>query len=304
MRLSIPLAILVLLPAASFGQNKEIQDQIDQKLATIRFVRNLQDASGGFKPTADGKAGIRATTAGIRALKYVSGKPVKECVPNLDKATAFVMSCYDPKTGGFADPGGKPDVFTTSVGIMGAIELGVPKEKLAKAMDYLTANAKTFEEIRIAAAAAESWGAKDCPFDLKPWIQSGRDQVKLPLPDARDGGARDLGSVAALGLRLEAPVGNQERDAIAHYLLEGQRNDGGWNEKGAKTSDLGSTYRVMRALYLLKKKPKDVAKLRGLISKCRNHDRGYGVKPGDPSTIGAVYYAAIITHWLDELEKR
>jgi prenyltransferase beta subunit len=304
MRLSIPLAILVLLPPASFGQNKEIQDQIDQKLATIRFVRNLQDVSGGFRPTADGKAGIRATTAGIRALKYVSGKPVKECVPNLDKATAFVMSCYDPKTGGFADPGGKPDVFTTSVGIMGAIELGVPKEKFAKAMDYLTANAKTFEEVRIAAAAVESWGVNECPFDLNPWIQSGRAQVKLPQPDAKDGGARDLGSVAALGLRLEAPVGNQERAMVARYLLEGQRDDGGWNEKGAKTSDLGSTYRVMRAVYLFKEKPKDVAKLRRFIAKCRNADGGYGVKPGDPSTIGSVYYAAIITHWLDQLQKR
>ena len=33
----------------------------------------------------------------------------------------------------------------------GAVELGVPKEKYAKAMDYLKANAKTFEEMRIAA---------------------------------------------------------------------------------------------------------------------------------------------------------
>ena len=303
MRLSIPLAMLLLLPAVSFGQNKEIQDQINQKLATIQFVRKLQDPSGGFKPAPDGKAGLRATTAGIRALKYVSGQPVKECVPNFDKATAFVMSCYDPKTGGFAEPGGKPDVFTTSVGIMGAIELGVPKEKFAKAMDYLKANAKTFEDVRIAAAAVESWGVKDCPFDLKPWLMIAEKHIDgIGYSPAKEDGARDTASFAAMVLRLKVPLPAGHK--VGSILNSGQRDDGGFGEGKGNASDLGSTYRVMRALYLLKEKPKDAAKLRGFIAKCRNADGGYGVKPGDPSTIGAVYYAAIITHWLDELEKR
>ena len=37
---------------------------------------------------------------------------------------------------------------------------------------------------------------------------------------------------------------------------------------------------------------------------CRNPDGGYGTKPGDKSSVGGVYYAAIVTKWLDELEKK
>ena len=51
-----------------------------------------------------------------------------------------MWKCYDPRPA-FAEPGGKPDVATTSTGIMVAAGLGVPKEKFAKAMDYLKENA-------------------------------------------------------------------------------------------------------------------------------------------------------------------
>ena len=82
-----------------------------------------------------------------------------------------MLKCYDPKTGGFAEPGGKPDVTITSIGVMAAMELGIPKEKFAKAMDYLKENAKTFEDVRIGAAAVEAWGVKDCPFKFDEWMK-------------------------------------------------------------------------------------------------------------------------------------
>ena len=69
---------------------------------------------------------------------------------------------------------------------------------------------------------------------------------------------------------------------------------------GAKGSDLETTYRVMRAFHLLKEKPKDVAKLKEFISKCRNADGGYGVAPGQPSTVSGTYYAAVVGKWLGE----
>ena len=60
----------------------------------------------------------------------------------------------------------------------------------------------------------------------------------------------------------------------------------------------------MRAFHLLKEKPKDVAKAKAFVASCRNADGGYGVKPGDPSGVGGVYYVAILGKWLDELEKK
>jgi hypothetical protein len=255
--------------------------------------------TGGFKPDPAGKPGLRATSAAVRAIKYLGGK-----APNPDRHAAFVMTCFDPATGGFADaPGGKPDVNVTSVGVMAAVELGVPREKFRKAMDYIQANAKTFEEVRLGAAAVEAWGVKDCPFDLGPWFEIvGSHFAKAGgIPMAADGGARDAGSVVAMYLRLGKPL--PRPNAVLTVLQDGQRDDGGWGRKDATGSDLEATYRVMRAFYLMKEKPREVAKLRQFIAKCRNPDGGYGVAPGEKSSVGGTYYAAIITHWLGELEK-
>ena len=45
-------------------------------------------------------------------------------------------------------------------------------------------------------------------------------------------------------------------------------------------------------------------KLREFIAAHRNKDGGYATKPGDKSSMSGVYYATIITKWLDEMEKK
>ena len=60
----------------------------------------------------------------------------------------------------------------------------------------------------------------------------------------------------------------------------------------------------MRAFMLLKEKPKDAKKLREFVDSHRNKDDGYATKPGDKSSMSGVYYAAIVTKWLDEMEKK
>ena len=59
----------------------------------------------------------------------------------------------------------------------------------------------------------------------------------------------------------------------------------------------------MRAIMLLKGKPKDINSLRKFIESHRNKDGGYGTKPGDKSSAGGVYYSVIVSKWLDEMEK-
>jgi hypothetical protein len=184
---------------------------------------------------------------------------------------------------------------------MAAAELDIPHAKYRKAMDYLKENAKTFEEVRIGAAAVEAWGVKECPFKLDEWFKIAEKHFdKLGHSPPLEDGATDAGSLGAMWLRLGRPVGPHLKDT----LTKGQRPDGGWGKKGEKASDIGSTYRVMRAMYLLKAKPKDVKKLREFIAARRNKDGGYATEPGGKSSVNGVYYAAIITHWLDELEKK
>lgn len=308
MRLSFVLVLL--LPSLAHAQTEEMLKAVEKKLAndrTAKWVFALEATKGGFylsppddKADAKPAPSLRATNGAVKALKYL-GFPLLN--KEREKHAAFVLSCYDPKTGAFAEPGGKPDVTITSIGVMAAAELGVPHEKYAKAMDYLKENARTFEEVRIGAAAVEAWGVKDCPFDLKPWFDIAAEHFRTqPKSDDRSGDARDLGSLAAFIVRLGKPLPLQ--DVTVSEITNGQRADGGWGKKGEKKSDIDSTYRVMRAFYLLKQKPKDVKKLREFVAARRNKDGGYATEPGGKSSMSGAYYAAIITHWLDELEKK
>ncbi len=298
MRLSF--ALVLLLPSFAQAQLTDAQKQ-----ATAKWVLACEISTGGFSlapqpPNIDARPlpSLRATNAALKALKYLGAK-----VPNKQKHAAFVLSCFDSSSGSFAEPGGKPDVTITSIGIMAAAEVDVPHKKYAKAMEYLKQNAKNFEEIRIAAAAVEAWGVKECPFKLEGWLKAAATHLKAGVPDAQDGGAREVGSAVALVLRLKAPIGTQERVTLMKLLQTGQRDDGGWCKKGEKASDIGTTYRVMRAFHMLGAAPSDVKKLRAYIAARRNTDGGYATAPGGQSSMSGVYYAAIISHWLDSLEK-
>jgi prenyltransferase beta subunit len=309
MRFAIPLLFLV--PSVSFAQTKEMVEAVERKLAnqaTAKWVLEQEAPDGGFylapqDPNVDvaPRPMLRATNGAVRALKYL-GFPLLN--KEREKHAAFVLKCYDPKTGAFAEPGGKPDVAITSIGVMAAMELGVPKEKFAKAMDYLKENAKTFEEVRIGAAAVEAWGVKDCPFKLDEWIKVGTqamfDEYKTPGPPGDR--TRTMCSAIALVLRL----GHNFRDLDGVTIKDANkslRDDGGWGRDRQKTGDIETTYRVMRALMLLKEKPKNAKKLREFVESHRNKDGGYATKPGDKSTMSGVYYATIITKWLDEMVK-
>jgi hypothetical protein len=301
MRLSFALALL--FPAFASAQITP-----EQKKETIKWVLALEDPMGGFYPAPQDpkvdsipRPSLRATNAGLRALQYLGAE-----IPHKEKHAAFILKCYDPKTGEFADsPGGKAGVAITSIGVMAAAEVDIPHEKYAKAMDYLKANAKTFEEVRIAAAAVEAWGVKDCPFDVKPWQEIVSKELTTKLPPINNGGARIIGSVMAFTLRLNLQKeGDSKPAAIAGLLNRGQLADGGWNKEGEKASDMETTYRVMRAYHMMKQPPGDVKNLRKFVAAHRNKDGGYAVKPGDNSTISGVSYAAIINKWLDELEAK
>jgi prenyltransferase beta subunit len=313
MRFAFPL--LLLLPTVSFAQTKEMVDAIERKRErqrTAKWVLEQEAPAGGFlnapqdpKVDAAPRASLRATNGAVRALKYLGFPLLKG---EKEKHAKFVLSCYDPKTGAFAEPGGKPDVTITSIGVMAAAELDIPHEKYARAMDYLKENAKSFEEVRIGAAAVEAWGVKACPFKLDDWFKIATkhiDDANLDgsAPQSRDGGARELGSFIALVLRLDL-LPPDKVGIPGTTMKDGQRNDGGWGKKGAKSSDIETTYRVMRALMLMKMKPKDVAKLRAYLASHHNKDGGYGVKPGDQSSMSGVYFASIVTMWLDEMEKK
>ena len=293
MRYAVPL----LLCFASYASA-----QTPEQAVTLKFLGSLYDAeSGGYCAQPKGKPSLRATNAVVKATKYLGGK-----LEDKEKTAKFVLGCYDDKTGAFAEPGGKPDVTTSCIGVMAAMELGIAKEKIAKAQDYITVYAKEFEEVRMACAAVEAWGG---PKDWKQeaiveWFKTlfgvvvAESLIKDPQESVRVGAS---GAVALIRLGIHDDAGDK---ATISVCQEGQRDDGGWGKAGEKGSDMESVYRVMRAFFMLKEKPKDPAKLRSFIAKHRNHDGGYAAKPGEKSSAAVTYYAVIVTKWLDELEKK
>jgi prenyltransferase beta subunit len=270
--------------------------EIQNKTQTILYVQRLQTKEGGFLPAAPepgkppAKASLRATSSALRVFKYFDGK-----VPNKEACTKFIAACFDKSSGGFADsPGGTPDVFTTAVGLLAVVELGMPQEPYyGAASKYLADNVKTFDEVRIAAAAAEA--IKTPPAKVKQWLDVA---VKQAVPPPNDPGRpRMLGSRLVTLLRLGDKVFT--KDDIVKELQMAQRSNGGFGKDESLRSDLETTYRIMRALWMLDARPSHVDDMHNFIHKCRNEDGGYGVAPGDPSSVSGCYYAAIITYWLD-----
>jgi len=268
----------------------------DQKKATVAYVRGLRQEDGGYAPAVAGgvTSSLRATSAAARVLKYFGDTgPAKPAAP-------FIARCFDKDSGGFADsPGGKPDVVTTAVGLIALEGYAMPARPYERAAKYLDDNVKGFEQIRIAAAGFEAIHQR--PAKAEEWL---KEIAAMRNPDGTygsgDGKARATGGAVVAVLRLGGKVPHP--DVILKSLDAGQRADGAWGKEGAKGSDLETSYRVMRAYHMLQTgpaRPAHADRLRAFIARCRNPDGGYGVAPGQKSTISGTYYAATILHWME-----
>ncbi len=272
-------------------------NQSGNSKATVAYVRKLQTNSGGFalKQSDSGsvlKPSLRATVTAVRAVRYFGG-----AVPNMDACVSFVDRCFDKASGGFADvPGGTPDVMVTAIGLMGVVDLKMPISTYqAGALKYLADHCKTFEEIRLAAAAVEA--VKERPACAGAWL---RQIEQLRNADGTfgngSGQARETGGAVAAILRLGGKL--EHADRLVEAMRAGQRPSGGFGTATAKEADLATTYRVMRSFHMLQQLPARVDALKSFLGTCHNADGGYGVAPGEPSTVSGVYYAGIIRHWL------
>ncbi len=267
----------------------------DEKKNTVAYLQKLQTSEGGFRGDARStEPTLRATSACLRAIRYFGGT-----APQQEQCRKFVLSCLDEKSGGFANtPGGKPDPIVTAVGLMALVELKIPTQKYEKrAIAYMADNARSLEQVRMAAAGLEAVGKRS--EKNREWLARLR---RMQNGDGTFGKgkerARDTGGLVACVLRLGGKV--KEPAAIRTALDELQRDDGGFGRADSRTSDLETTYRVMRTYHMLGGKPRRADQLRKFVARCRNSDHGYGAAPGLPSSAGGTYFAGIILHWLDE----
>lgn len=256
---------------------------------TSAYAAGLQNADGGFSARGGEPSTLAATNAALRSLKNVGGS-----VRDVPAAVDFTLACRDAKSGGFGPrPGAPPDVRSTAVGLMALKELiALDDATLKSAIRYLDDHVKTFEDVRIAVAGLESAGAKSQVFPR--WIElvnAGRNAdgtFGAGAAQARDTG----GSVVAL-LRMGAEIG--PRSAIADVLKRGQRPDGGWS-KDDGPSDLETSYRVMRAFFMLSETP-DLARLHGFLASLRSSEGGSSPALGKPADQAGTYFSTTIERW-------
>jgi poly(3-hydroxybutyrate) depolymerase len=256
---------------------------------TAAYVAARQNKDGGFATKVDQPSSLAATNSALKILKHVGGS-----VPDILGCIKYVKSCHDAG-GGFAQtPGGKPDIVTTAVGLIAASELKIAEPiMIRQASAYLGKNAKTFEEVRMAIAGLEAVNTSSPDFPR--W----NDQIQaLRNQDGTFGAGHGQpfatgGAVAAIlrmGLKLD------QRDAVIAALKGSQRLDGAWSRDGGP-SDLGSTYRIMRALYMLGEKP-DVDRLLAFVARCRRSDGSYATTPDGAGDLVGTYLATIVIRWV------
>ena len=190
---------------------------------TAAYAAAHQNKDGGFAPAVGQPSSLGSTNAGLRVLRHVGGS-----VPDVLACVNYVKSCRVPG-GGFAPaPGGKPDVVTTALGLLAASELKVvDSDMIREAVAYLGKNARSFEEVRMAAAGLEAIGVYSP--DAPRWhhqIEGMRNRdgtfgTGSAVPFATGG------SAAAI-LRLGYPLEN--RQAVVSAIKAGQRPEGGWSK--------------------------------------------------------------------------
>jgi prenyltransferase beta subunit len=293
MKLSLTIAVAGLLwhlPLLAQSPTPE------QKKVTLDWIQSLQKENGGF--AADSRpatqASLEATTQAIRALKYFGGQAIKP-----DACEKFVTRCYVKGMTGFAGaPGGKADVRATAMGLMAAADLKLPATQyVVEPVIFLCTSAKSFDEIRLAAAAYEAVQTK-CEL-AKDWSETIRKmENKDGTYGTESGRARATAEAVVALVRLGGHI--EKQDNVLRALKVGQRPDGGWARTGDK-SDLQSTYLVLRAFVMLKGQP-NVQAVRRFVGECRNPDGSYGLMPGEPGMMSATYYAGIGLHWLSEMK--
>ena len=239
-------------------------------------------------------------TPALRVLEYVGGS-----VPDVAGCIAFVKSCK-VQGGGFAQtPGGKPDVVTTAIGLMAAAELKIADQGDDRRRDRLS-SAPTPRRSRRSGCRSPGLEAVEASLARLPAL--GRaDREPAPARRhvrrrARPGRSPPAGAAAAI-LRMGTEPGEARRGHRRDQGRPAARRRPGRRTTGP--SDLASTYRVMRAFYMLKEKP-DVERLRRASSRrCRQADGGYADHARrQPASLGATYYAAIILRWLRLLDGR
>ncbi len=283
--------VLAALGAAWTASTSKAQTPAEMA-QTAAYAAAHQNKDGGFAPKVGQPSSLGSTNHGLRVLRHVGGS-----VPDILACVNYVKSCRVKGAGFSPTPGGKPDVVTTGLGLLAASELKIADpDMIREAVAFLGKNARSFEEVRMAAAGLEAIGVYSP--DAPRWLH----QIEgMRNPDGAFGTGPaapfTTGGCAAAILRLGYPL--EHRDAVVSAIKAGQRPEGAWS-KDDGPPDLSSSYRIMRAMFMLHERP-DIDRLLAFVARCRKSDGSYSATPDGEGNLGGAYLGTIIIHWSRQL---
>ena len=255
------VSVVVVLAALDGGRKQVRAQSPTEFVQTAAYAAVHQNDDGGFDAGPGQPSTLGATNSGLRVLDYVGGS-----VPDIAVCIAFVKACQVKGVGFAQTPGGKPDVVTTAIGLLAAAELKLAdRAMIDDPVAYFGANAKTFEEVRMSIAGLEAVAAVSADFPR--WAEQ-IESLRQPDGSFGEGASKAFASGGAGAAILRMGMNLENRDAVIAAIKSGRRPEGAWS-KDDGPPDLSSSYRVRRALYMLKEKP-DVEKLVNFISRCRH----------------------------------
>jgi pimeloyl-ACP methyl ester carboxylesterase len=259
---------------------------------TAAYAAAHQNKDGGFAPKVGEASSLSSTNAGLRVLKHMGGS-----VPDILACVNYVKSCRVKGSGFAPTPGGKADVSTTALGLLAASELKiVDSDMIREAVAYLGKNARSFEEVRMAAAGLEAIGVYSP--DSPRWFRQVEGMRNTEKTFGTGGGVPfATGGSAAAILRLGYPL--EYRDDIVKAIRAGQKPEGAWS-KDDGPPDLSSSYRIMRAMFMMRERP-DIDRLLAFVARCRKSDGGYSATPDAEGSLGGAYLGSIIIYWSRQL---
>jgi prenyltransferase beta subunit/predicted ester cyclase len=257
------------------------------------FLEQLIREDGGYADTAG------SPDSAVRSINSVIQTFGKLGLPNPEKGknAAFVDRCLDGASGGFSQtPGSEADPFATASALIVLHRLEDADRFAryqARAVQFMNERSSTQYDHFMTIAAYDECG-----------IQGSTPDNAVAYFDAKG----DVGSYGqgiqeiAISVASLLRAGRQVKDpeSIVATLLAGQCADGGFGGD-ADTSDLFTTYCVMRALVLLGAGPR-VRKLNGYLTSLQK-DKGFAATLKDPTSAGATYMALSVLDWIGDLQK-
>jgi prenyltransferase beta subunit/ankyrin repeat protein len=272
----------------------EQEEALEIYKRTVSFLRGLKNDDGGYSDQiSNSNSSLLSTLSAIKALRLLDAAP-DDPYATLD----YVNRCFDEASSGFSDrPGGEPTALSTAVALIALCDIGAWKtfkKRTEPSMRFMTETSRSpLDHFITIAAYDEGKIPAPAPASAVAFFRNQRQE------DGTFGLSASVNAMAC-GALLRAGETLKDTELLVERLLGAQRTDGGFSDDDS-SSDLMTTYFIMRTLNLLNTSP-DIDKLKDFITPMQVEGGGYRMNHGVTAAVGPTYQAISILRYMAKFQ--